>query len=100
MPGLTSTPVTTVSASYTATSSDFTIFCNVTSATPTITLPAASANRGRIYIIRRVGSAANECYVTSVQGGTVTLDNNAFVPRSIQVQSDGTTWWIIAQSYY
>jgi hypothetical protein len=96
---LTSTPVTTVSASYTATSSDFTIFCNVTSANPTITLPAASSNSGRIFFIRRVGSGNNQCSVTLVQGGTVTLDNSTFVPRAIQVQSDGTTWWMIGQSY-
>ena len=100
LPGATITSIVTTSdSSYTIQSTDYTVFCNVSSSTPTVTLPSAASNPGRIFVIRRVGSGNNNCFVTPVQGGTVELDNNAFVPRAIQVQSDGTTWWIIAQAY-
>jgi hypothetical protein len=94
------TPIVTTSGSaYTAQLTDYTIFCDITSFTPTVTLPSAAGNPGRTFAIRRVGSGNKECNVTPVQGGTVALDNSSFTPRAIQVQSDGMTWWIIAQSY-
>lgn len=88
----------TVSADYTVTASDYTVFCNVTGADRTITLPAAASNGGRIYVVRRVGTGGNECNVTPVQGGTAVLDSGG-AHRSIVVQSDGATWYIIAESY-
>jgi hypothetical protein len=100
LPGTMITPIVTTSgSSYTVQLTDYTIFCDVTSSTPTVTLPSAAGNPGRIFVIRRVGSGNNQCNVTPVQGGTVALDNTAFVPRAINVQSDGATWWIIAQAY-
>ncbi len=77
---------------------DFTVFCDVAGADRTVTLPAAASNGGRIYYIRRVGGGNNQCNVTPVQGGNFVLDNGA-VARGIIVQSDGATWWVIAQTF-
>jgi hypothetical protein len=99
----TATPTVVVTGAnnpYSVTASDYTIFCNVSSNDRTVNLPSASGNAGRIYVVRRVGSGNDECNVSSVQGGTVTLDNGIVnTRRAIMVQSDGTTWWIIAESY-
>jgi len=83
----------TVSANYTATTSDFTIFCNVAGNDRLITLPSAAANLGRMYLIRRIGGGNNECFVTPVQGGPLTLDNGN--TEGVLVQSDGTTWYVM-----
>jgi len=96
---ITSAPVVTVSANYTVSASDYTVFCNVTGAARTITLPTAASNSGRIYVVRRVGTGNSECTVTPVQGGTVLLDNGSGDPRAVTVQSDGTTWYVIAEAY-
>jgi hypothetical protein len=67
----------------------------------TVNLPAAAVgNRGRMYVVRRVGSGNDQCNVTGVAGGTVILDNG-FVNtrRAIMVQSDGSSWYLIAESY-
>jgi len=98
-PGSSITPiVTTTTNAYTVLSTDHTIFCDVTNFEPvTVTLPSAAANPGKIYVVRRVGGGNNQCTVTSVQGGPLALDNGG-APRAVQVQSDGATWWIIAQT--
>ena len=80
---------------YTATAADFTMFCNVTGGNRTVNLPAASTNTGRIYAVRRTGTG-NNCSIPGVAGGTVTLSFLGL--RAIMVQSDGTSWWIIADS--
>ena len=87
----------TVSTSYAVIATDHTVFCDVTDGIPTITLPPAVDNAGRMLVVRRVGGGNNECHVTPVQGGTTILDN-AGQTRSIIVQSDGTTWYILAES--
>ena len=84
---------------YSVTAADYTVFCDVTGADRTVTLPTAAAgNVGRIYVIRRVGGGNNECNVSSVQGGTVALDNSG-ARRAITVQSDGSSWWILGEAY-
>ena len=63
-------------------------------------LPApAAGNLGRIYVVRRMGGGTNECNVTGVSGGTVVLDSDIGDRKAIQVQSDGASWFIIAESY-
>ncbi len=93
----TSAPVITVAADYAVTASDYTVFCNVSGGNRTITLPDPTANTGRIYVVRRVGGGTSQCNVTLVQGGTVVLDNGTS-QRSIVVQSDGATWYILADT--
>jgi hypothetical protein len=86
-------PAITVNANYTATTSDFSIFCDVAGADRVITLPSAAANLGRMFLIRRVGGGNNECFVTPVQGGPYTLDNGQV--EGVMVQSNGTTWYVM-----
>jgi hypothetical protein len=73
------------------------VFCDVTGADRTVTLPPPSSNGGTIYVVRRVGGDNNQCNLTPAQSGTVVLDN-AGATRSIMVQSDGTTWHILAEA--
>jgi hypothetical protein len=94
----TATPYRTVSADTTVNANDYTIFCNVAGANRTITLPAASSNGGRVYVIRRVGAGSNTCTVSPVQGGPV-LSDGFLAPRAMTVQSDGTNWWTVSESY-
>jgi len=90
--------VTTSAATYTVLSTDHTIFCDITLFEPVaVTLPSAAANPGKVYVLRRVGGGNNQCNVTPVQGGLFVLDN-AGSTRAVQVQSDGTTWWIIGST--
>jgi hypothetical protein len=100
---ITATPTVVVTGAnnpYNVTASDYTVFCNVSSNDRTVNLPSASGNAGRIYVVRRVGSGNDSCSVTGVAGGTVILDNGITnTRRAVMVQSDGSSWWIIAESY-
>lgn len=66
--------------------------------TSTITLPAASAQAGKRYTIKKSDSSANTVVVT--RAGSDTIDGNTTFTLSIQYQavtitSDGTSeWWI------
>jgi hypothetical protein len=100
---ITSSPTVVVNGSnspYSVTANDYTMFCDVSTNDRTVNLPAAAAgNTGRIYVVRRIGSGTNECNVSSVQGGTAVLDSGGGERRAIIVQSDGSQWNIIGESY-
>jgi hypothetical protein len=80
------------------TATDYSVFCDVSGGNRTITLPAAASNLGRIYVVRRVGTGGATCTLTPVATGG-TLDNAAFVPRAVTVQSNGTVWQVIGEAY-
>ena len=91
-------PITTTpNSNYLVLSTDYTVLCNFSGGAKTITLPSAATNAGRIYVIRRIGSS--DCDVTSVQGGTYTLSGNAFEPRGVMVQSNGTQWFPLLNAF-
>ena len=77
--------------------SDYTVFCNVSAADRTVTLPDPTTNGGRIYVIKRVGTGNNQCNVTPVAGVTYVLDNGGVV-RGITVQSDGALWHTLGET--
>jgi hypothetical protein len=96
--GALSLPTTSKSANYTATSSDYSIFCTGGSSGIIITLPASASNSGRIYVIKKVDSGL----------GKITIDGNASETidgeltwvltlqfESITIQSNGSNWYII-----
>lgn len=90
--------LTTKTANYTATSNDYTIVCNATSGNITITLPAAASNTGKIYNIKKVDVSANTVTIDAtasetIDGVTTKVISVQFV--SVQIQSDGTQWWIL-----
>lgn len=91
-----SLPIRGVSASTTLTENDYTVVKN-TGANITVTLPAASSCKGRIYVVKK---AANGTLTIDTNGGQI--DGNASVSlissarNSYTIQSDGSNWWIIA----
>ena len=96
-------PAITVTADYTLTPSDYTVFCNNTGgATKHVTLPAAAGNLGKVYVIKRICGVTNNCDVI----GLTATEGNPFglgVPggsanSSIIVQSDGSSWWIMSNT--
>ena len=86
-------------ATYTATSNDYTIAVTPAAAT-VINLPAAASHTGRVYVVRKMDASAS----------TVTLDPNAaetvngaatyVVPNttSVTIQSTGAAWIILSVS--
>jgi len=60
----------TISANYTATTSNFVIFCNTTGSSFTITLPASPVD-GQVYKIKDVGNAITNNITISGNGNTI-----------------------------
>ena len=48
---------------------------------------------------RAPNTGTNQCNVTGISGGTIALDTGGGERRAVQVQSDGSAWYIIAESY-
>jgi hypothetical protein len=88
----------TKTLAYTATSSDFTILCDATTAAFSVTLPAAAANPGRIFNVKKIDSSANA--VTIQANGAELIDgaNTKVVGaqyQSAQIQSNGIAWFVL-----
>jgi hypothetical protein len=100
--GGTTQPAMTVTADYTLTDTDYTVFCNNTGgATKHITLPSAVGVAGRIYAIKRVSGSTLSCDViglAAAEGNPLALGQPGASTSGIIVQSDGTNWWIISNS--
>ena len=83
-------------ANYTATPLDDVIICGGGNESFTITLPAVSSvEAGKVYFIKNEGSGT----ITVDGNGAETIDGAATKTLnqydSIQVQSDGTEWWVL-----
>lgn len=89
-----------ITASYSLTGSDYTIINRATTGTPTLTLPTAAGNAGRIYLLSDEAGTPNMMTLSPgirYKGTTYTTLNNPFFaqgPRAL-VQSDGTNWVIL-----
>lgn len=95
--GLQAATVTKTSA-YTATTSDFTILCDATSGAFSITLPAAAANPGRIFNVKKVDSSANAVTIQANAAELIDGANTKSIAaqyQSAQIQSNGTFWSVI-----
>lgn len=91
-------PIDTKTSSYPVTASDYTILCDATSGTLTITLPLATDVEGQIYNVKKVDSSVND--VTLAASGGDLIDGSSSVSTNIQwttisVQSDGTNWYVL-----
>jgi hypothetical protein len=89
--------ITTKTANYTATASDYTIVCNNTGAI-TISLPAASGCSGRVYVIKKISAILNNVVIDP--NGAETIDGAATKTLTLQyesamIQSDGTNWFVL-----
>jgi len=91
-------PITKTSA-YTAQVIDYSIIFNSASSI-TLTLPAASANKGKEYYIKSINAggvisaSSNVVPRTSATAGTAILATTA--GSWVHLQSDGTNWIILA----
>jgi len=91
-------PITTKTANYTLTSTDYTILVDATSGNLTMTLPSASSSTGRIYNIKKIDASANT--VTLQANGAELIDGTNTKVISMQwsninIQSNGTSWYIL-----
>lgn len=89
------TPITTKTASYTATAADSTILGDATIGAITISLPTAVGIAGRKYTVKKIDSSANAVILDPA--GTETIDGVATLSLTTQwgratVQSDGANW--------
>lgn len=90
-------PITSTAANITLTTANYTVICNSSTGIITVTLPLATGNTGRVFVIKRNG--VNVVIVTStsnIDGGltySLAADKNG-----VMVQSDGSTWWAIAKA--
>jgi hypothetical protein len=92
--GLKMTQRTVTAATYTAVTSDYTILCNTTSNSITVSLPTAVGNKGLTYEVKKL-VAANT--VTIDPNGTQTIDGATTVAITSQyealvLRSDGANW--------
>jgi|GEM_PF-1381417 len=99
--GSMSLPVTTKTGTYTATISDYSILCDASTTAFTVNLPAAAAIKGRIYVIKKTDSSANN--ITIDGNSSESIDGNATYlltakNKYIMIQSDGTNWQIISNN--
>jgi hypothetical protein len=85
-----------------ATAPENCFFVDASSASWTISLPpAASVENGRVYMVKKMDSAAKHAVIINVQGGGQ-IENapsvSIMVPlRAMQFVSDGKgAWWIIS----
>ncbi len=83
-------PITTVTNNKTLDNSYYTVLVDATSGNIVITLPTASANNGRIYIIKKIDSTTNSVSFTSAEGTQVL--NTQWIGK--QIQSNGSNWYI------
>ena len=88
--------ISTKTANYTLTSSDYTILGDATSGAITLTLPSAASHTGRLYNIKRINAGTFTVTVAStdsIDGGATAVLSSQYA--SITVQSNGTTWVIL-----
>lgn len=91
--------ITTKNANYTATSSDETILGNASTSNITITLPTAVGNTGKTFIVKKIDSTANSVIVATtssqqIDGALTKTFTTQYT--GIQVQNDGSNWYILA----
>ena len=89
---------TAKTAAYTATTGDDVIQADVTSAGFTVTLPAASVQRGHVIRIKKIDSSGNT--LTVARAGSDTIDGATSVTTTTQwvgwtFIADGGTQWLI-----
>ncbi len=89
----------TQSTSYTVTSTDAVVFADATTATVTITLPAASGLAGYRFYIKRIDNSASHT-VTVSRSGSDTIDGMTTFNLDLQytafgVVSNGSAWYIL-----
>jgi hypothetical protein len=90
--------IVTLTASTTATSSNSTILCDVPVSGMTLTLPSAATNTGKKIVIRKIDNDSDVLTFSPAlnYSTTSTITTLNFI-KTITVQSNGTSWWIISE---
>ena len=92
-------PITTKTATYTASATDYTLICNNTSGAITINLPAASGCSGRVYVVKKISGALNNVVIDGNASETIdgsTTRTLTLQYESVMIQSNGTSWFVLA----
>ena len=96
------TSIVTKSANYTAAAADETILANSSTGVVTITLPTAVGVAGKVYTVKKIDSSANAVTVATTSSQTIdgtTTYSLANQYGGVNVQSDGSNWYIIANIF-
>jgi hypothetical protein len=89
-------PVVSKTANYTATVADETILCDTATGGFTITLPSASNNTGKLFVIRKVDQSANVLSISpSVKVSETTSVASMNFTSSFRIQSNGSDWYVV-----
>jgi hypothetical protein len=81
---------------YELSSQDYTVLCNASSASISLTLPSPSESTDKIIIIKKIDTSYNQItfnprvYVTDSETA-ISLN----YPKTIKIQSNGTNWYVI-----
>jgi hypothetical protein len=88
--------ISTISANYTASITDYTILSNSSSGAITLTLPNASSSIGKVYVIRKVDETNNVLnFSPALKFTESTTISSINFPKTIRIQSNGTSWYVI-----
>lgn len=92
--------IVTKTANYTATKEDWMIVCDTNGGSITITLPDATTNKGKMFVVKKVNS--NHSVTIATEGGLIDgsathsqTNNHSFD----QLVSDGTNYLIISEGH-
>ena len=93
--GSVSLPIISTSSNITLNLNNYTVICNTSLNTVIVTLPTNSSSiLGRIYIIKKT-STNFTCTLDTIDSALIDGANSYIFTNFVQVQSDGTNWWVI-----
>lgn len=94
-----SSAIRAVTSDPTITTTDRTILCDATSAPITVNLPAAASNLGRMMWIKKTDASANAVVIDGNSSETIdglTTQSIASQGKCVQIQCDGSNWYILS----
>jgi hypothetical protein len=81
---------------YTLNTQDYTVLCNATNATISLTLPSPSESTDKIIIIKKIDTSYNPInFSPSVYLTDSETAISINYPKTIKIQSNGTNWYVI-----
>jgi hypothetical protein len=88
--------IKSVSANYTVTMNDYTILCDNSNGTFTLTLPNVVSSIGKIFVISKIDDTSNLLsFSPPLRFSLNTSIPNLNYTKTFKVQSDGSSWFII-----
>lgn len=90
--------IKTKTTDFSLTPYDFTVLCDASSGTLTVTLPYAAYVNGHIFSIKKIDSSSNPVTITTINPDTIDGSQTTSIDiqwTSISIQSDGANWYIL-----